>query len=114
RAQGPQRATVGPAHVRRLSRPAIRAPMTRRLHVLSVSRNFPSPTDPSGGIFILNRVAAMARVADVHAIQPVPYFPSVTPLPEWAKAPGRTQQELEIEHAPMFYLPGVLKQLDAR
>ena len=88
--------------------------MSDRLHILSVSRNFPSPTDPSAGIFILNRVEAMARQADVHAIQPVPYFPGVTPLPDWARLPGRTQRDLRIEHAPMFYLPRLLKQLDAR
>lgn len=87
--------------------------MTRPLSVLSVCRGFPTPVDPSSGIFVLNRVEAMARQADVRVIQPVPYFPAVAPLPDWARRPGRRQREVEIQHAPMFYLPRVLKRLDA-
>lgn len=87
--------------------------MTGRLSILSVCRGLPTPTDPSAGIFVLNRVEAMARRADVSVIQPLPYFPGVAPLPAWARQPSRRQRELEIRHAPMFYLPRILKQLDA-
>lgn len=86
--------------------------MTRRLSILSVCRGFPTPTDPSAGIFVLNRVEAMARQADVRVIQPIPYFPLIAPLPGWARGPSRRQRLLEIEHAPMFYLPGILKRFD--
>lgn len=86
--------------------------MTRPLSILSVCRGLPTPTDPSAGIFVLNRVEAMARQAGVTVVQPVPYFPGLAPLPAWARQPSRRQRELEIGHAPMFYLPRVLKQLD--
>ncbi len=87
--------------------------MTEPLSILSVCRGLPTPTDPSAGIFVLNRVEAMARRADVSVVQPLPYFPGVAPLPAWARQPSRRQRELEIHHAPMFYLPRILKQLDA-
>lgn len=88
--------------------------MSDRLRVLSVCRSFPGPGDPSSGIFVLNRVAAMARRAELRAVQPVPWFPWVRPLPDWARTARREQSGLAIEAVPMFYLPGVLKTLDAR
>lgn len=87
--------------------------MKRRLRIVSVCRSFPTTADPSLGVFVLNRVEALARRADVSAVQPIPYFPGIAPLPDWARAPSRRQRELEIAHAPMFYFPGILKRLDA-
>ncbi len=86
--------------------------MADRLHIASVCRTFPSPGDPSGGIFVLNRVAAMAARAEVRIIQPLPYFPGLRDLPPWSRGPARLQNGLEIEHAPMFYIPGLFKTLD--
>jgi glycosyltransferase involved in cell wall biosynthesis len=85
----------------------------RPLRIASVCRTLPTPDDPSAGVFVLNRLAAMARQADVHAVQPQPYFPMVRPLPRWARAATRTVGELSVEMAPMFYLPKVMKSLDA-
>lgn len=84
-----------------------------RLHIVSVCRSFPTPTDLSSGIFVFNRVKAVARQADVRVLQPVPYFPVFRPMPGWAAASARVQESLEIEHAPMFYVPGAFKFLDA-
>jgi teichuronic acid biosynthesis glycosyltransferase TuaC len=86
--------------------------VTRPLRIVSVCRSLPTPDDPSGGIFVLNRLAAMARHADVSAIQPIPYMPGIKPLPRWARNDRRKQAALDVEHAPMFYVPGVLKSLD--
>jgi glycosyltransferase involved in cell wall biosynthesis len=55
----------------------------------------------------------MARLADVGLVQPVPYFPLVAPLPLWARQRTRTTAGVDIAHAPMFYLPRVMKSLDA-
>jgi len=88
--------------------------MTRSLRVLSVCRHFPTPVDPAAGIFVLNRVEAMSRHAEVEALQPVPHFPLLAPLPGWAKAASHRPRSLEIRHAPMFYVPAILKRLDAR
>ena len=83
------------------------------LRIASVCRNLPSPTSPSSGIFVQKRLEAMAAHADVHVLQPVPYFPFVRPLPDWFHGPPRFTGELRVEHVPMFYLPGVLKSRDA-
>lgn len=82
------------------------------LNIASVCRTFPNPHDPSAGIFVLRRVAALAARSQLRAIQPLPFFPGLRSLPPWSRAPSRVQGGLEIEHAPMFYLPGMLKSLD--
>lgn len=87
--------------------------MTRRLNVVSVCRSLPSPGDPSGGIFVLNRLAAMAQGARVRVIQPLPYLPGVRSLPQWGHEQARELRGLQITHAPMLYVPGVLKFADA-
>lgn len=86
--------------------------MTDRLRIVSVCRSLPTPTDPSAGIFVLNRIEAMSRVADIRVVQPIPYCPGVRPLPEWAQEPHRRLGSLVVHHAPMLYVPGVLKSLD--
>jgi teichuronic acid biosynthesis glycosyltransferase TuaC len=88
--------------------------MTRKFRIVSVCRSLPAPGDPSSGIFVHNRLAAMAAHSDLRAIQPVPYLPIAKPLPAWARAERRIQDGLPVENAPMFYVPGVLKALDAR
>jgi teichuronic acid biosynthesis glycosyltransferase TuaC len=88
--------------------------VSRALRIVSVCRGLPTPDDPAGGIFVLNRLVAMAAHSDVRAVQPLPYLPGAKPLPAWARRPGREQGGLRVENAPMFYLPGVLKSLDGR
>lgn len=83
------------------------------LRVVSVCRSLPTPDDPSSGIFVLNRLAGMARHSTVRVLQPVPYFPVAKPLPAWARQGKRMVGSIQVEPAPMFYLPGVLKTLDA-
>ncbi len=83
------------------------------LRIVSVCRSLPTPDNSSEGIFVANRLAALARLADLHVIQPVPYLPLVRPLPAWAGKP-RQLNGLSITHAPMRYVPGVLKSWDAR
>jgi len=81
--------------------------------VLSVCRYLPDPGSPAAGGFVFERIAAMAALTPVTILQPVPHFPLLRPLPGWAREPGHTQAGRRIEHAPMFYLPGMLKSLDA-
>lgn len=88
--------------------------MSRSLHIASVCRSLPSPTDSSAGIFVLNRLAGMAQQAQVAVLQPVPYFPLIATLPHWARQETRIVAGVTIEHAPMFYVPRVLKSLDAQ
>jgi teichuronic acid biosynthesis glycosyltransferase TuaC len=81
--------------------------------IVSVCRTLPTPADPTAGTFVASRLAALAQLADVRVVQPVPYFPIAKPLPSWAKAGERVHRGLAIEPAPMLYLPGMLKFLDA-
>lgn len=84
----------------------------RRLNILSVCRSLPTPQDPSSGIFVLNRLAALSGIANVRIVQPVPWCPQVAPLPAWARTPTHEADGVEIVHAPMFYVPRVFKSLD--
>lgn len=81
--------------------------------IVSVCRTLPTPADPAAGTFVANRLAALAQLADVRVVQPVPYLPIARPLPPWAAAGGRMHRGLTIAPAPMLYVPGVLKSLDA-
>ncbi len=81
--------------------------------IVSICRHLPQPDDPNAGIFVHYRLAALARLENLQVMQPVPYFPLVRPLPPWARNPSHCIGSLEIEHAPMFYVPGILKSLDS-
>ena len=84
------------------------------LRIVSVCRNLPTSEDPSTGIFVYQRLAAMARHSDVSAIHPIPFMPYVRPLPSWGGVATREHDGLKIENAPMFYFPGLFKGLDGR
>jgi len=88
------------------------SPAVARLKVLSVCRSLPTPEDPSSGVFVFNRLAAMRRYADVEILQPVPHFPLVKSLPAWARGP-RQIGNVPVTATPMFYVPKFLKSLDA-
>lgn len=56
----------------------------------------------------------MARQADVSVVHPIPFFPGLRPLPDWAVSnPLVDLAGVTVEHAPMLYIPGMLKFLDA-
>lgn len=88
--------------------------MTKKLNIVSVCRWLPTPDNSSAGIFIRRRLEAMNGIANVRVIQPVPYFPAVKRLPNWARERRRTIGSLSIEHANMFYIPRYMKGLDGR
>lgn len=77
------------------------------MNVASVCRLFPTPSDPSCGVFVDNRVSAMANHMGVRKIQPVPYFPGIRPFAEWPQ-----HLQTDVSRVPMFYFPKVLKSLD--
>ncbi len=86
--------------------------MTDHLSIASICRDLPGPDNPSGGVFVLRRLAGMARHATVEALQPIPWFPIVAPLSASARADNHRAADLSITHAPMFYVPKFLKSLD--
>jgi glycosyltransferase involved in cell wall biosynthesis len=85
-----------------------------RLQIASVCRLLPTPGDESAGTFIANRLTAMSMLADVRVVQPVPYFPGLRPSPPWSRNDTRQIGSLQVQHAPMFYIPGALKSMDGR
>ncbi len=82
------------------------------MRVLSFSYCFPNPSKPNWGVFVYQRLAALATLADVQVIAPVPVFPLWTrlhgPLP-----PLHDNLAGLVVHRPRyFYVPGVFKRLD--
>ncbi|MBN1343236.1 MAG: glycosyltransferase, partial [Phycisphaerae bacterium] len=79
------------------------------MKILSTTICYPTPSNPNQGLFIRRRLEAIARVADVRVICPVPYFPGYSPRPP------RDQPDAPIPvfFPRMSYVPGVLKTLDA-
>src|SRR5690606_638936 len=71
-----------------------------------------TPDNPGRGIFVFRRLESMASKARLHVLQPIPYFPGIRPLPDWANIASRVGN-LRIEHTPMFYLPRLFKSLDS-
>jgi teichuronic acid biosynthesis glycosyltransferase TuaC len=82
--------------------------------VVSVCRALPSDDTPSSHVFVMQRIAAMAKIAEVQALEPVPYFPLLKPLPESARLETRQRNGVRIAPVPMFYLPGAFKQFDGK
>ncbi len=86
--------------------------MTPGLNIASVCRSLPHAGDSSSGVFVARRLEAMAKQSRLSVIQPVPWFPVVAGLPEWARDGMRSVNGMEIASAPMFYIPKFLKRLD--
>lgn len=83
-----------------------------RLHVASVCKTLPNPDSSAAGAFVMRRLEAMAELADLEIIQPLPYFPVLRPLPSWGRSPSHVVGRQAVQHAPMFYVPGVMKRWD--
>lgn len=84
------------------------------MKVLSFSYCFPSQARPSWGVFVLQRLAALARQPEVElrVVAPVPVFPVWSrwrgPLPD----PYERPSGLTVHRPRFFYVPGALKWLD--
>jgi teichuronic acid biosynthesis glycosyltransferase TuaC len=77
--------------------------------ILSTTLCYPTPARPTQGIFIHHRLAALARLADVRVVCPVPFFPGYSaPVPA-----DRPDPPVPVYYQKMPYFPGILKTLDA-
>jgi len=80
--------------------------------VLSFSYCFPSSVAPSWGVFVLQRVRALARLVDLEVASPVSVFPLWSRL-QGSLPPRREQQSgLTVHHPRFFYVPKLLKSRD--
>ncbi|NLV30788.1 MAG: glycosyltransferase family 4 protein [Acidobacteria bacterium] len=82
------------------------------MNILSFSYCFPSERNPNWGVFVQQRLAALAELEALQVCSPVPWFPLLKPRPLLAgPAPW---QGLTVHRPGFFYLPGFLKNGDAR
>src|SRR5437868_1162292 len=82
------------------------------MRIVSVSIDYPTEANPRRGLFIQRRLAALAMSENVHVINPEPWFPIIRPRRP-LKRPKAICQTPNVDHCPMFYIPGVLKCLDS-
>jgi teichuronic acid biosynthesis glycosyltransferase TuaC len=80
--------------------------------VLSFSYCFPHRSQPTWGVFVQQRLAALSKRLDLQVAAPVPSFPIITRLRS-SPGPLREQwQGLTVHRPRFFYLPGLLKSSD--
>ena len=86
------------------------------VRILSFSYCFPNRARPTWGMFVLQRLAAMARQEgiDLQAVAPVPVFPLLSRR-EVKSLPSRDVMEgLDVHYPRYFYFPKIVKSLDGR
>jgi teichuronic acid biosynthesis glycosyltransferase TuaC len=84
----------------------------RRLRILSFTTLFPNPEEPARGIFVRNRLAALAPHVDLTVAAPV----NAGRNPRVLRVPFRRRDPagFTVLHPRFAVLPGVLKSWDAR
>jgi glycosyltransferase involved in cell wall biosynthesis len=84
------------------------------MHILSFSYCFPRHQDPTWGVFVLQRLAALARLVDLEVASPVPVFPLLSRLRGRLPAPTEEHAGLLVHYPRFLYVPGILKSIDTR
>lgn len=82
------------------------------LKILSFSYCFPNPTNPTWGMFVYQRLAALARLEELKVCSPVPWFPGLTG--DAANPLAQPWQGIEVYRPRFFYIPRFFKDADAR
>ena len=83
------------------------------MNVLSFSSCFPSGAAPTEGIFVFDRLSAVAERAGVTVVHPVASCPLIGPVGQRRPSQGREQiGNLAVHHRRYSYLPGLLKRFD--
>jgi glycosyl transferase family 4 len=90
---------------------------SRRLRILTFTTMYPNPAEPRHGLFVRARIRALARLADVQVMAPVPWCPPIAGLPErfyrCRDVARREERDALTVHHPRFaVIPGVLKSTD--
>lgn len=81
------------------------------MKVLSFSYCFPSETNPTWGMFVYQRLAALREVEDLKVCSPVPWFPILRP--NVGEPNSQQWQQLAVYRPRFFYFPGMFKNTDA-
>lgn len=80
---------------------------------LSFSYCFPNAARPSWGVFVAQRLAALAELVELQVVSPVPICP---PLTTFRPSPGPVRDawgELNVHRPRFWYVPKLLKSRDA-
>lgn len=82
------------------------------MRILSITSLFPNKKQPNKGIFVLNRLQALSKYADIEIIVPIPWFPFIkTNRPR--NIPFKEKiNTLTIYHPKFFSIPKFFKFLD--
>lgn len=88
-----------------------------KIKILAISYLFPNTEQPNHGIFVYNRLNALGRLIDIKVINPIPWSPIHSKLPQYAflnNIPEKTKLgNLEIFHPRFFSIPKYLKSIEA-
>lgn len=82
------------------------------MKILSFSYCFPNRANPNWGVFVCQRLRAMAAVEELEVVSPVPSFPIFSRLRGWHGEVRGTWEGMTVHRPRFFYLPGVFKWLD--
>lgn len=87
-----------------------------RKKILAISYLFPNSEKPNHGIFVYNRLNAMAKYADVTVINPIPWSPLhsfIDKFKHLRNIPAKTQRgNLTIYHPRYLSIPGYVKGIE--
>ena len=83
------------------------------MNVLSFSYCFPRQANPTWGVFVQQRLAALAKHVELQVASPVPTFPLVSRLRGGLPPRQEVWEGLTVHRPRFFYFPGVLKSTDA-
>jgi len=75
---------------------------------------YPNPTQPTYGIFVQRRLAAIHQSHPLHVVAPSPVCPPLRRRPFKEKNLPERDGHPPVSYPSMFYLPGMLKHLDAQ
>jgi teichuronic acid biosynthesis glycosyltransferase TuaC len=84
--------------------------MSNRLKVLLVSNLFPTPVDPTRGIFTFQLAKRLQEKCDVTIVCPLPWFPSWLTLPvfkkwaEYSNVPRKYEWDGFVVHSPKYVM----------
>lgn len=81
------------------------------MRILSFSYCFPNQANPAWGVFVYQRLAALARLETLRVCSPVPWFPGVGSNGVCPDA--QPWKELIVHRPRFFYFPRILKNSDA-
>jgi len=81
------------------------------MKILSFSYCFPSRKNPNWGLFVYQRLAALARLEEVKVCSPVPWFPFLNR--DIVDPDEQKWRDLTVYRPSFFYSPGILKNYDA-